>query len=269
MSIKFGKLLSSFSNSAKDFDIIHKVNRFVSNTSTKRILILDSSFNPPHLGHLTLLNESLAKYNDSNEILLLLLIQNADKATPKLDLLENRLNLIYILANSISEKYPSTSINIGLTKHAKFVDKSNAILEELKKSEPIPENLNSPRLTFLLGFDTLIRLFESSYYTGFLSDALGDFMKTTDLFCLTRAFSDSMLENYQLNYLDGIKNGKNPDVPSEWYENILVCENKSDHKVVSSSEIRKSISRGDDDWKHLVIPEIKDYIVENGYYKEN
>jgi nicotinic acid mononucleotide adenylyltransferase len=112
------------------------------------LLCLDASFNPPTLAHLALVTEA-ARLLPPGEILLTLATANVDKAVTGFPL-ARRLALLL----RIAETRPAVSV--GALSHGRFVDKAAAIR---------PHYHPGTRLVFLLGFDTLVRLFDPRYYT--------------------------------------------------------------------------------------------------------
>ncbi|KAK6203220.1 nicotinate-nucleotide adenylyltransferase [Scheffersomyces amazonensis] len=303
---RFYKPLQDFINSTADFRIIYTIAKHPDNgnvvtsishpnansdhvlsPNTRRICVLDSSFNPPHLGHYTLIKESLNPHHyfqdttpnpnehefvdkeDDKAIILLLSVKNADKIKPVPESFENRLEMMYLMANDLSVKFPnSKSISIGLTKHAKFVDKSISILNYLH-SDDFNCNYLSPhiKLTFLVGFDTLLRIFNPKYYLpDKLSTSLEEFMTSTDLFCLTRN-NDEVADLEQSKYVEDIKQGKHIDIPTHWSNNIFLINNGEKISLISSSNIRASVKSGSDDWHNKVSSEIKDFIIKEKLYR--
>ncbi|KAI5954324.1 hypothetical protein KGF54_002099 [Candida jiufengensis] len=271
---RFLKPLQEFLASKKDFSILYSsnsVNPFVT-SSTERVYVLDSSFNPPHLAHYALIEESLKTNHDDipieNESLLLLLsVKNVDKVHPQPESFDKRLEMMYYMANHISKNHP-INVSIGVTNHAKFVDKSLSILNYLE-SQNITIHQGF-KLTFLIGFDTLIRIFDPKYYLpDKLSNSLDHFMKMTDLFCLTRQ-NEHISIIQQSGYVKDISKGKHDEIPKSWSNNIFLLKNlNEDIAQISSSSIRKEIKEGKSNWKLQVLPEIEKYITENNLYKED
>ena len=269
---RFLKQLQEFLSSKKDFSIVYNTSASFINPNTQRVCVLDSSFNPPHLGHYALIEESLTKNYDNipmkdKAVLLLLSVKNADKIHPKPEPFETRLELMYIMANQLARKYP-VNIAIGLTDHAKFVDKSLSVLNYIKETE----NSHSPdiKLTFLVGFDTLIRIFNPKYYLpDKLTNSLEQFMKNTDLFCLTRT-DETFTHDQQSKYVDDIKSGSHEDIPSHWSDNIYLLENIGNNNrisTISSSAIRDCIKHQEEIWKSEVLPDVTEYIIQENLYK--
>ncbi|CAK9437091.1 uncharacterized protein LODBEIA_P15250 [Lodderomyces beijingensis] len=309
---RFNKTLQEFISSKSDFSVIysaskhhhHSQGRLITPT-TQRVCVLDSSFNPPHLGHYTLVEESLKSNYDNTpmankSILLLLSTQNADKSTNHLsgEMYSHRLDMIHLMADDLAARFPQVDIAIGLTKHAKFVDKSlsiieyidaDAILNSAAEGLPIVKHPNF-KLTFLIGFDTLIRILNPKYYLpDKLSLSLEHFMKMTDLFCLTRQVDSTTIAK-QEDYISEISSGVHEDIPSHWSKNIFLVTNLNRAVAdISSSSIRRQIggarSHDDDDdddendnedravlhprWKNQVIPSVASYIENHHLYESN
>ncbi|GMG56526.1 unnamed protein product [Ambrosiozyma monospora] len=108
---------------------------------TQRLLILDSSFNPPHKAHASLIVQSLLHNYDPPgtlglatvnkfSVLLLLSINNADKKTAKPALFHHRVAMMFQLANELKKHY-GVAVGVGLTDKSLFVDKSRVVSEYL------------------------------------------------------------------------------------------------------------------------------------------
>lgn len=270
------KQLKEFLASKADFRIVYSsvASSPLANNSTRRILVLDSSFNPPHLAHYTLAKEALKfKYSDietgksESSLLLLLSVKNADKVLETPASFDHRLNMMLLMAHYL-EKNLDVHVSIGLTNHAKFVDKSVSIINYLK--EYFASDYHSMKLTFAVGFDTLIRILDPNYYLpDLLLDLLHEFMTTTDLFCLTRSQN---VESYheQIDYFRRLRHGKIANIPKVWADNIHVVsveEDRDDVGLVSSTNVRAAFASGITS-NVPVIPEIKTYIEENKLYVE-
>ncbi|KAG6373400.1 hypothetical protein JVT61DRAFT_6549 [Boletus reticuloceps] len=167
------------------------------------ISVLDASFNPPTLAHLALANSfpplshqrSLAPSAPAESYdarMLLLSVRNADKVLKPGDAtFVQRLEMMRLLSHDMrsietsesSGGFPQISDNvaIAIVDEPTFVGKSTVLLHFLKKRlAAVVESSNSPnstsikrdasypfpspKLTFFLGFDTLIRLFSPRYY---------------------------------------------------------------------------------------------------------
>lgn len=112
-----------------------------------QLLCLSASFNPLTVAHVWLIREA-SRIVPPGEVLLLLARANVDKAVTGFSL-ERRLSLLARFA----EARPSFSV--AVCSHGRFVDKAEAIR---------PHYPAGTRLAFIVGFDTLVRLFDPKYY---------------------------------------------------------------------------------------------------------
>lgn len=112
-----------------------------------RLLCLSASFNPLTVAHVWLIQEA-GLLAPPDEVLLLLAKANVDKGVAGLPL-ERRLAILDRYAES------RHAFSVAAVSHGRFMDKAEAIR---------PHYPEGTRLTFILGFDTLIRLFDPKYY---------------------------------------------------------------------------------------------------------
>ncbi|OUM51606.1 hypothetical protein BVG19_g716 [[Candida] boidinii] len=292
----FTNELKKFLNSNLSFKIL-----FNSNPSglilplTNNLCILDSSFNPPHKGHFSLVKQCILHnfnrdHNQQNistinnkSVLLLLSVNNADKKSQPARF-EDRLEMMYILAYKISNEL-GVSVSIGITTFAMFTDKSkeiNSYINNLKINENGNVTYsNNIKLIFLMGYDTLIRVLNPKYYLpNSLKDSLSDFMENCDLFTLTRSSSSEFESpshennqeiNSQFQYLQDIKENKIEGIPKEWGPKIHLVNGDLNSISISSSEIRKKASVNNNEsakfLEDVTFKEISDYIRTNNLYK--
>jgi nicotinamide-nucleotide adenylyltransferase len=111
------------------------------------LLCLSASFNPITIAHARLIEEA-GRLVTPDEVLLVLARANVDKAVEGFSL-ERRLAM---LARFV-ESRPTYSV--ATVSHGRFVDKARAIL---------PHYPPGTRLVFIVGLDTLVRLFDPKYY---------------------------------------------------------------------------------------------------------
>lgn len=119
----------------------------------ERLLVLDASFNPMTLAHEKMAKDAAATCG-ANEILLMLSRANVDKEIFGADL-GQRLSMLL----RYSVHHPEYSVS-GCS-HARFVDKALAI---------IPHYPSDTHLCFVIGYDTLERLFDRRYYKNMEDD---------------------------------------------------------------------------------------------------
>lgn len=258
---RFVKILQEFVASNADFRVIYSTAAPVIG-GPGRVCVLDSSFNPPHLGHYAMAKESLSYHfrnldpGEKRTLLLLLSVRNADKK-PAPAAFHHRVEMMYLMAQYLKQQL-NVDVSVGLTNHAKFVDKSLAIINYLKQKQLTADDV---KLTFLVGFDTLVRIFDPKYYLpDKLLDSLNAFMKATDLFCLTRTYGLSIEEQHE--YVAGIVKGHHVHIPSTWHDSVHLHLGDDAVGEISSSAIRNLPQ----DWRRFVIPDVGDYIVEENLY---
>ncbi|KAG7694962.1 hypothetical protein KL930_001285 [Ogataea haglerorum] len=268
----FESHLNSFlKTTSKSFKLLFVTNNQFVLPITNRILVLDSSFNPPHKGHLSLVAKSLThKLGDesaahssmnSRSVLLLLSIKNADKP-PQPAKFEDRLKMMYHLAHEITDQL-GVSCAIGITNCSLFVDKALTLEGYFKKN--YTDRLS---YTFLLGYDTLVRLLSPKYYEPrSLQDALGSFFNTSDCFVLTRNDGHDSLES-QLQYLERMKKGMVADTPPTWADKIFLARGDAATENISSSSIREIIQSGSNSWISKTTPSVASFITEQRPYDD-
>ncbi|KAF8638309.1 hypothetical protein AX17_002329 [Amanita inopinata Kibby_2008] len=132
------------------------------------ISVLDSSFNPPTLAHLALANSPRPGHADYDARLLLLSVRNVDKTLKPGDASHaQRVDMMRLLSQHITNT--ADNIAIALIDEPTFVGKSKRLLSFLKQRFDAmvdTDNTMPPpvQLTFILGLDTLERLFAQRYY---------------------------------------------------------------------------------------------------------
>lgn len=111
------------------------------------LLCLSASFNPITVAHVRLIDEA-SRLVPPDEVLLLLARANVDKGAEGFSL-ERRLAILARFAESRSTH------SVAAVSHGRFVDKARAILAQYPPGT---------RLVFIVGLDTLVRLFDPKYY---------------------------------------------------------------------------------------------------------
>ena len=117
---------------------------------TKKLGIFSGSFNPLTLAHVRMVEDTVAKYQ-LDELLLLLAKANVDKPVFGLPLAARLLTV-----KKYAENRPQ--ISVGASSHGRYIDKVTAL-----------RTLFSPdtAFNFIVGYDTLVRIFDAKYYTDF------------------------------------------------------------------------------------------------------
>ena len=119
-------------------------------TEVKKLGIFSGSFNPLTLAHAKMVEDTLTAYQ-LDEMLLLLAKANVDKDIYGLPLAARLLTV---------KKYAENrqKFSVGVSSHGRYIDKVTA----LKAFLP-PET----EFHFIVGYDTLVRIFDPKYYTDF------------------------------------------------------------------------------------------------------
>ncbi|KAK3944434.1 hypothetical protein QBC46DRAFT_374313 [Diplogelasinospora grovesii] len=275
-------------------------------TKPRALVVLDSSFNPPTIAHLRMATSAIHDLNQRDRLgpgalrlLLLLAINNADKA-PKPAAFDQRLAMMWAFAQDIQqsledEKWNNTrsdkdvteeeqdsylSIDVALTTQPYFHDKSAAIAESAfyRPGGGSEENGEALEQIFLVGYDTLIRIFDPKYYgppastggdssTGDMpmQKALGPFFARAKLRVTMRTDADWGGEDDQAAHLADLlstEGMKRIGGCSDWVARIEVVEGrKRGEGIVSSTVARKAAANHD--WNTLdkiVPPEVRKWV---------
>ncbi|KAF8717922.1 NAD biosynthesis via nicotinamide riboside salvage pathway, partial [Rhizoctonia solani] len=136
------------------FELVHRPNGSWPGTNGPQISVLDSSFNPPTNAHAALASQSSQLSQSSGTRLLLLLsISNVDKVPKPGDAIpEQRLEMMVALAQKLGQ-----DVAVGAVNEPTFVGKSEILREHCSDT-------GKPELTFLMGWDTIVRFFAPRYY---------------------------------------------------------------------------------------------------------
>ncbi|KAF8134969.1 Nucleotidylyl transferase, partial [Boletus edulis] len=270
------------------------------------ISVLDASFNPPTLAHLALANSfpplshqrSLATSAPAESYdarMLLLSVRNADKVLKPGDAtFVQRLEMMRLLSHDMRSietsessgvSFPQMSDNVAVAiiDEPTFVGKSTVLLHFLKKrlaavvessSSPNSTSINrdasylfpSPKLTFLLGFDTLIRLFSPRYYPSeqvmvqMLRTFLSPDKEDCRVVCAYRNVSaDKTFQETQDTIME---------VACEFMtsDRVVFIDIGAEEQNYSSSEVRAKVAARDGEWKQLVTDVIANFIIRGDIY---
>ncbi|KAG1821611.1 uncharacterized protein BJ212DRAFT_1238946, partial [Suillus subaureus] len=276
---------------------------------TIRISVLDSSFNPPTCAHLALANSRPPRYTiksglgtgsalasvaelDYDAKLLLLSVRNADKALKSGDATyEQRLEMMYLFSKDMpasvsqcpEDKSESAHANvaIAIVDEPTFVGKAVVLRQFLhaRISSLYPPataldgmaiSIPGPRLAFLLGFDTLVRLLSPRYYASeaAMMDVLRLFFSPAGddcyVVCARRKLAEvehSVQEEVEAKTLSAARGF----IESERVALISIDADSVDEQT-SSSQVRTKVALKDETWRRLVTPSIANYIIQNNLY---
>ena len=128
--------------------LVHRASRHIQSEG-RRLGIFSGSFNPLTVAHVKMIEESQKQFN-LEEILLCLAKSNVDKSVFGFSLAD-RLLMLKMYATQRDD------FSVAACSHGRFVDK----LQAIKTTYP-PQT----SCVFITGIDTLVRLFDSKYYTN-------------------------------------------------------------------------------------------------------
>jgi nicotinic acid mononucleotide adenylyltransferase len=199
------------------------------------LLCLSASFNPMTVAHAVLIREG-SRLVSPHETLLLLAIVNVDKGAEGLPL-ERRFKLLLRFAES------RPNVSVAAVGHGRFVDK----LEAIRAAYPV-----ATRVVFLLGFDTLFRLFDPKYYADRKAS-------------LTRLFdgSECIVANRGGDAPSAVEAFLARPEVAPFAHRIHVVGLPTHLAAVSATEVRARLSRGEP-IDELVPPEIRPSVADWG-----
>ncbi len=192
------------------------------------LLCLSASFNPMTVAHAVLVREG-SRLASPREVLLLLATANVDKHGDGLPLAQ-RLELLLRFAE------PRPNVSVAAVYHGRFVDK----LEAIRAAYPA-----GTWVIFLLGFDTLVRLFDPKYYADRMAS-------------LTRLFdgSECIVANRGADTASDVEAFLARQDVSPFAHRIHPVQLPTDLAAVSATEVRARLSRGES-IAELVPPEVR------------
>ncbi|KAI9632959.1 uncharacterized protein MKK02DRAFT_19725 [Dioszegia hungarica] len=248
------------------------------------IVILDSSFNPPHFAHEAMASSTFPPPLVSSDVdsqppysarLLLFSVRNIQK-TPKAGDASpvQRLEMTLLLAARLAKSHALPGgVAVGILNEPTFVGKSRILHSHL--SSPISPTASSStsvppagrriKLSFLIGSDTLTRFFQPSFYGGIsgMNAASEEYFGMGSLLICGRRGEGKESRAVEQEVLDR-------EEVRPWVEKGLVRmleSNQGGQEDISSTTIRTAIRDGDDAVLGGLIPEeIMAYIRREGLY---
>jgi len=238
---------------------------------THKILILDASFNPPHLGHRILFEsawKSAAALNTHWDAgILMHATKNVDKTNGRP---WERLVMMERLHERLNSELGTNKIFVTATLAGRFVDKQQIVRDYMRNVLGI----RNVELYFIMGADTLIRLFDKKYYVNAtfdssvtaemaLTDAMDRFFQHSKVLCAERVSSQTIEQFLQ-------------DCPTarRYQDRIIPLKTTHDVMNISSTKCRSAIDsyragRGKlEIMQKLMDPEVIDLILQNNLCSE-
>jgi nicotinic acid mononucleotide adenylyltransferase len=182
-----------------------------------RLVCLSASFNPLTLAHLCLIQEA-SRIFPPDEVLLVLARANVDKPVRGFPL-ERRLGL---LAHFVESR---PNFSVAACSHGRFVDKLEAI-----RCHYSPET----RPAFVVGFDTLVRLFDPKYYAD-LNASLCALFEASEIIAANRAPDPP---EAVVSFLG------RPDI-APYAQRVHVIQLPPEIAAISATAVRERLARGE------------------------
>lgn len=201
-----------------------------------RLAFLPSAYNPPTIGHLRLLETALT-IDDVSRIAAMLTTRNVAKRVFGAGL-PDRVEMLLELHRS----WPQLAVLAANA--ARIIDQANALARET----------SSPGVDAIVGFDTLERLFDPSYYDDMEREL-------TPFFERHRVIAANRGRETAERVAEWVRRNAGP------YESrILVREIEPEAAGVSSTEAREKAGENPDEMP--VAPPVREYIERRGLYRD-
>ena len=212
--------------------------RFVHRTgrAPSKVAVLSASFNPPTLAHLRMAELAHGDLGYP-EVVLELAIANVDKAVTDAPLHERLMMMRAIAA-------PRPWMSAAIATHGRFLDKMTALREHFPSAD----------VCFIVGYDTLARVFDPKYYADRAAELRALFDQTS-FACANRegadddAFAELLAVPENAAYSDGVR--------------LMALD--AYHAGLSSTAARASLASGRG--RSVGVPEeVADYLAERPLY---
>lgn len=197
----------------------------------KRLGIFSGSFNPITVAHIKMIEEAQRKFQ-LDEMLLLLAKVNVDKDVFGLPLAGRLLTL-----NRYAEE--RKDVSVGISSHGRYIDKVQAL------NEIYPD---MTEFHFIVGYDTLTRIFDPKYYTDIQSELQHLFSQC--------CFITANRENVDIETIEQFLAQPTIRPYSRSIKLLILPDFFAD---VSSTQVRRLISKGQD-ISHLVPTFITEFL---------
>jgi nicotinamide-nucleotide adenylyltransferase len=280
------QLVQRVQQRASSFEFAHKAQALwplpnsnaASHPAPLKIAVLDSSFNPPTRAHLALATYPYASASQTidtspchyDALLLLLSVRNADKTLKPADATyPQRVEMMVQFGNHLKSVEGSSNFAVGIIDEPTFIGKAN-ILRPLLTDVHAAFGIGRVgiELTFLVGMDTLERLFAPRYYGSeeAMRVATKKFLSVEELGCRVACARRTMSEVDQIE-----QERKAVEEAREFIDagRVVLIDIGERERTMSSSEARGLRSKGDDSWVDLVPSAVAEIITRDGLYRED
>lgn len=266
-------VLKDFTASSSSFRLVRTIPQTKSPPppAAKTLYVLDGSFNPPTKAHHGIATSAL--FDDGGpppkRVLVLLATQNADKSNKPASL-EDRLVMMTLFAHELlydaQQHGLSLLVDVGLVKQPYFHDKAAAVDESGIYPGP-------PQQVHLIGFDTLIRIFNTKYYPPDHNlKVLNPFLSKHRLRATYRTDDEWGSRQEQDQYVKDIADGRRLEegAQREWASQLSLIEGRRQGEdIISSTLARKAAKTDAAELDKYVMPMIREWIVSQKLYSED
>ena len=203
-----------------------------------RVAILPAAFNPPTLAHLELLELSKT-VNDVHSVAAMLTTQNVSKIAPE-ESLSHRISMLLAIQKTLDI-------------HVLGVNKAKIVNQALALQSTFPDLA----FDFIVGFDTLVRLFDLQFYDGIraMNLELEAFFDECRLITANRNDDDVSKVRQWISHN-----------AAHWKEKIIVLELNDIMRRYSSTVARADIKDGR--VSHALPVVVRNYIDEHKLYRD-
>ncbi|KDQ14899.1 hypothetical protein BOTBODRAFT_332390 [Botryobasidium botryosum FD-172 SS1] len=229
-----------------------------------RVSVLDSSFNPPTRAHLALARTAPQGAHRSSEYdahLLLFSVRNVDKTLKLGDASPvQRLQMMIHLARDLESHLSSPNVAVAVIDEPTFVGKATKLLAHFHNASIHP----APLLTFIVGYDTLTRLFAPQYYPpertpASMRTAVKQFFwpggANSSVVCARRPTAGGDANPDEKAFLESadvagyVRVGK-----------IRLVDISDEERHISSTAVRNGVAAGSKDWEKMCTPSIVEFV---------
>lgn len=210
--------------------IVHRTSNPICE-SGKKLGIFSGSFNPLTVAHIKMVEEARERFQ-LDELLLLLAKANVDKDVFGWPLAGRLLTLKRYAENGYE-------VSVGISSHGRYIDK----VEALKAVYPVNTEFH-----FIVGYDTLVRIFDPKYYTDIQTELQHLFSQC----CFIAANRDHV-------DIETIKEFLAQPALQSYRSSIAYLILPECYAEISSTEVRQRIAQGDT-ISHLVPPVIAEFL---------
>lgn len=276
------------------------------------LIVLDSSFNPPTRAHLRMATSAIhdlvhkqGERLNTLRLLLLLSVNNADKGV-KPAAFDKRLAMMWAFARDVqqsvrggqepasgdrdgegqqSPEVEELTVDMGLATAPYFHEKSAALAEgRFYRGDAGTDGVGETEQVFLVGYDTLVRIFNPNYYgppesvaqvassgTTPMQEALGPFFGRAKLRVTMRTGDEWGGADDQTTYLADLLQGEGLNKvggSKDWGRRIEMVEGREvGADIISSTYARGAAKDRDPDGLNLMVtPGVKWWIEQEGLY---